>query len=373
MQPFSLLIKPAGADCNLRCEYCFYLGRSELYPETNCHRMTEATLTRLVRGFLALPFPVHSFAFQGGEPLLMGEDFYRVLVKLQKRYARPGSIIQNCVQTNATLMTPSLAKFFAEEGFLIGVSVDGPERIHNLRRYNVAGQGSHADVLRGIELLKDAGAQFNILTLITTANVNNPLEIYHYLRDTIGTRYMQFIECVEWDQNGNLLPYAITPEAWATFITTIFDEWFATDTKQVSIRLFDSIASRIQTGCANSCSMGLDCRSYFVVEHNGDVYPCDFFVRPELCLGNIFTHDWDELWDNPLHTTFGKRKSTWNESCQACPWRSFCNGDCPKNRTGHDASKDSRTLSHLCPAWKRIYAHVVPSIRLLLDSLPRNK
>lgn len=372
MQPFSLLIKPAGADCNLRCEYCFYLGRSELYPESSQHRMTEATLTRLVRGFLALPFPVHSFAFQGGEPLLMGEDFYRTLVKLQKRYARPGAVIQNCVQTNATLMTPSLAKFFADEGFLVGVSVDGPEAIHNLRRYNAAGHGSHADVLRGIEYLREAGAQFNILTLVTSANVNDPLGIYHYLRDTIGTRYMQFIECVEWDHEGHLLPYAITPDVWANFITTIFDEWFATDTRNVSIRLFDSIASRIQTGCANSCSMGVDCRSYFVVEHNGDVYPCDFFVRPELRLGNIFTHDWDELWDAPLHTTFGKRKSTWNDLCQSCPWRSFCNGDCPKNRAGHDATKDSRTLSHLCPAWKRIYAHTVPSIRLLLDALPKN-
>lgn len=369
MQPFSLLIKPAGADCNLRCEYCFYLGRSELYPEVTCHRMSEATLTRLVRSYLALPFPVHSFAFQGGEPLLMGEAFYRLLVKLQRRYARPGSIIQNCVQTNATLMTPSLAAFFAEEGFLIGVSVDGPADVHDLRRKNVAGQGSHAAVLRGIQLLREAGAKFNILTLVTSANVEQPLDLYHYLRDEVGANYLQFIECVEWNADGTLLPYAITADQWAQFVITIFDEWLAKDTRSVSVRLFDSIASRIQTGQANSCAMGCDCRSYFVVEHNGDIYPCDFFVRPELCLGNLYTHDWDELWDAPIHTSFGKRKAMWNSQCQGCAWRSFCNGDCPKNRVGHDASKDPKTLSHLCSAWKQIYGHTVPAIRLLLQSM----
>ena len=367
MRPFSLLIKPAGADCNLRCEYCFYLGRSELYPEQKVHRMDEATLTRLVRGYLALPFPIHSFAFQGGEPLLMGEDFYRTLVRLQRRYARPGAIIQNFVQTNATLFTPSLARFFAEEGFLVGVSVDGPEAVHNLRRCDAAGNVSHAAVMRGIDCLREAGTEFNILTLITQANVHQPLETYRYLRDIVGTRYMQFIECVEWDEKGQLLPYAIQPEEWANFICTLFDEWIEKDVASVSVRLFDSIASKMQTGNPNSCAMGNDCRAYFVVEHNGDVYPCGFFVRPELKLGNLHEHDWDELWDAPLHTQFGQRKACFNTLCETCAWRTFCNGDCPKNRTGHDASRDARTLSHLCPAWKRIYGHLVPALKALLQ------
>jgi uncharacterized protein len=330
--------------------------------------MDEATLTRLVRSYLALPFPIHSFAFQGGEPLLMGEAFYRQLVKLQKRYARPGAIIQNAIQTNATLMTPSFASFFAEEGFLVGVSVDGPQAVHDLRRKHKSGQGSHAEVLRGISYLREAKANFNILTLVTTANVHQPLELYHYLRDDLGARYLQFIECIEWDANGTPLPYALSSEAWANFILTIFDEWLANDTRHVSIRLFDAIASKMQTGQAHNCAMGCDCRSYFVVEHNGDIYPCDFFVRPELRLGNLFTHDWDELWDAPLHTAFGERKKTWHTHCQGCPWRTFCNGDCPKNRTGHDTSKDPRTLSALCPAWKKIYAHIIPAMRLLLQN-----
>lgn len=373
MKPFSLLIKPAGADCNLRCAYCFYLGRRELYPEVAIHRMDEATLTRLVRGYLALPFPSHAFAFQGGEPLLMGEGFYRTLLKLQRRYARPGAQITNCVQTNGTLVTPALAEFFAKERFLLGVSVDGPEAVHNARRPDAAGHGSHAAVMRGLGLLKAAGAEFNLLTLVSQSNVGDPLGTYRYLRDGLGARYLQFIECVEFDGQGGLLPYAITPEAWADFIIAVFDEWYAHDLHTVSVRLFDSVVAKLLTGNANSCSMGCDCREYFVVEHNGDIYPCDFFVRPELRLGNLTTHDWDELWDEPRHAAFGARKAACNPACDACPHRFFCQGDCPKNRTGHDASRDARTLSFLCPAWKRIYAHIVPPLRREAERLRKTR
>lgn len=371
MRPFSLLIKPAGADCNLRCAYCFYLGRRELYPETAVHRMDEATLTRLVRGYLALPFPAHTFAFQGGEPLLMGEAFYRTLLRLQRRYARPGAQITNCVQTNGTLLTPSLAEFFAKERFLLGVSVDGPEAVHDERRPDAAGHGSHAAVMRGLDCLRAAGAEFNLLTLVSQSNVRDPLGTYRYLRDTLGARYLQFIECVEFGDDGRPLPYALTPEQWADFVIAVFDEWYAHDLRTVSVRLFDSVVAKLLTGNANSCSMGCDCREYFVVEHNGDVYPCDFFVRPELRLGNIATHDWDELWDEPRHTAFGARKATLNPACEGCPHRFFCEGDCPKNRTGHDASRDPRTLSFLCPAWRRIYAHIVPPLRREADRLKR--
>ncbi len=363
MHPFSLLIKPAGADCNLRCAYCFYLGRSELYPETACHRMDDATLTRLVRGYLALPFSAHTFAFQGGEPLLMGEVFFQKVVALQRRYARPGAVVTNCVQTNGTLITPSLATFFAKEQVLVGVSVDGPEAVHNRRRSDASGRGSYAAVMAGIDRLKAAGVAFNILTLVSQSNVHDPIGTYRYLRDTVGARYLQFIECVELDAQGHLLPDSISPDAWADFIIAIFDEWYAHDLKTVSVRLFDSVVSKLLTGNANSCAMGCDCRAYVVVEHNGDVYPCDFFVRPELRLGNILTHDWDEVWENPMHTAFGARKAQMHPDCEACAHRMFCQGDCPKNRAGHDPTKDPRTRSYLCSAWKRIYDHILPPLR----------
>lgn len=373
MHPFSLLIKPAGADCNLRCAYCFYLGRAELYPETSCHRMTEATLTRLVRSYLALPFVAHTFAFQGGEPLLMGETFFRKLVTLQKRYARLGSQITNCVQTNGTLLTESLATFFAQEHFLLGVSVDGPAELHNLRRPNVNGEGSHAMVMRGLNLLKAAKTEFNLLTLVSQSNVHHPLEVYRYLRDELECHFMQFIECVEFDAAGVLSSDAITPDEWANFIITIFDEWYAKDKTTVSIRLFDSVMGKLLNGEAHSCAMGGDCRAYFVVEHNGDVYPCDFFVRPELKLGNLHTEDWDELWDAPLHTQFGRRKTHWNIACATCPYLKFCQGDCPKNRSGHDFKADSTRLSWLCSAWKRIYAHILPPLQQEIHQLKRQR
>ncbi len=363
MQPFSLLIKPAGADCNLRCEYCFYLDRAELYPEQRCHRMSSALLKHLVRSYLALPFPTHTFAFQGGEPLLMGEDFYRELVTLQRRYARPGTNILNCVQTNGTLLTPSLARFFAEEHFLLGVSVDGPAEYHNLRRLDCAGHGTHAAVLKGLDLLDDAGVEYNLLTLVSQSNVHHPREVYRYLRDTLKCRHMQFIECVESDASGASLPFAIGADEWADFVIALFDEWYPNDRTTVSIRLFDSIISQLMTGHAHSCAMGCDCRAYFVVEHNGDVYPCDFFVSPETHLGNLLTHDWDELWDAPAHTAFGLRKANYHADCAVCPYRQFCQGDCPKNRTGHDVAADPRTRSRLCSAWKRIYAHILPPLQ----------
>ena len=369
MTPFSLLIKPAGADCNLRCAYCFYLDRASLYPETNCHRMSEETLTRLVRSYLALPFPAHTFAFQGGEPLLMGEAFYRQLFTLQKRYARLGSRITNCIQTNGTLITDSMAELFAKEKVLLGVSVDGPAEIHNLRRPNANGEGSHAMVTRGLDRLKAAGAEFNLLTLVSKSNVHQPLELYHYLRDTLNCRFMQFIECVEFDATGALTADAITPDEWANFIITLFDEWYANDKTTVSVRFFDSILNKLLSGNAHSCAMSGDCRAYFVVEHNGDVYPCDFFVRPELRLGNIHSEDWDELWEMPLHTAFGARKRQWHEDCNICPYLTFCQGDCPKNRTGHTFSPDAKQRSWLCSAWKRIYAHILPILTREAEAL----
>lgn len=369
MQPFSLLIKPASADCNLRCDYCFYLDRASLYPETTTHRMQPEVLQRLVRGFLALPMPVHTLAFQGGEPLMMGEEFYREVVRVQECYARPGAVISNSVQTNGTLITPTLAEFFARRHFLTGVSVDGPAEIHDRQRCNCAGKGSHADVIRGIDCLRDAGAEFNILTLVSQANIGEPEALYDYLRDDLGVRFHQYIECVEFAPDGSPAPFAVTPEQWGEFLCRLFDHWYATDTRRVSVRLFDSLLARLISGEEHACTLGTDCRKYLVVEHNGDVYPCDFYVRPEYKLGNILTHDWDELVDSPLFAAFGARKRTWNVACAACPHLDLCRGDCPKNRVGHSSAADPATLSYLCPGWKRFYAYARPRLEKLAENV----
>ncbi len=366
MKPFSLLIKPASADCNLRCEYCFYLDRAELYPECKVHRMAPEVMRHLVRSFQALPFPCHAMAFQGGEPLMMGEAFYRNLVATQNRYKRPGQIISNSLQTNLTLMTPSLAQFISDNHFLVGVSVDGPEAIHDLRRKKIDGSGSHHLVMRGLDALNQAHADYNILTLVSQSNVNDPIGTYTYLRDTLKTNFMQFIECVEFMPDGSLAPYAITPEQWGDFLCEIFDYWYATDTEKVSVRLFDSILAKLAFGQITTCSLGCDCRNYLVVEHNGDVYPCDFYVQPEYKLGNIMENDWDELFDNPIYTQFGARKHQFNVACKTCPHADICAGDCPKNRVGHSAHSDPSKLSALCPAWIKFYDHCRPRLEKLV-------
>lgn len=365
MRPFSLLIKPASADCNLRCEYCFYLDRASLYPSCTVHRMSSEVMQHLFRSYLALPMPEHVIAFQGGEPLMMGEQFYRDVVKTQQRYARPDRVISNSVQTNVTLMTPTLASFLAKNDFLIGVSVDGSEDVHDLRRKRIDGKGSHAQVLQGIHYLDEVDAQYNILTLVSQSNVHDPIGLYLYLRDTIQTKFMQFIECVEFCPDGSLAPYAITPKQWGHFLCELFDYWYKEDTHRISIRLFDSLIAKIALNQIHTCSLGMDCRQYLVVEYNGDVYPCDFYVQPEYKLGNIMENDWDELFDNPVYAKFGARKRQFNDACKICPHLDLCAGDCPKNRVGHGAFSDPTRLSSLCSAWRIFYAHCRPRLEHL--------
>ena len=286
VRPFSLLIKPAGADCNLRCRYCFYLDRCSLYPDQSRHRMSETVLEQTVRSFMATPQPVHAFGWQGGEPTLMGEAFFKRVTALQQRYGAPGAQVSNGLQTNATLIDDTLAAHLAEYRFLVGVSLDGPPHLHDPNRITTGGRGTHADVMRGIDALRRHGVEFNVLTLVNRLNVGAPETVYDYLVDQ-DVLFHQYIECVEFDTEGRLLPFAIDGASWGEFLCRLFDHWYPRDVRKVSVRLFDAILARIVEGRPNCCSMGNDCRDYFVVEHNGDIYPCDFYVYPEWRLGNV--------------------------------------------------------------------------------------
>lgn len=365
---FSLLIKPASADCNLRCEYCFYLDRSGLYPETAVHRMSEEVLERLVRSYLATPQPVYAFVWQGGEPLLMGSDFFERVTDLQMAYSRRGSDVSNAVQTNATLMTDRLARQFRACRFLTGISLDGPAGLHDAARKDMAGQGSHVKVLEGLECLKRNGAEYNVLTLVSTHNAAHPAEIYDYLVDDIGAKFLQFIECVELDGQGSVAPYCVTPEEWGSFLCAVFDRWYERDTRRISVRLFDTVIAKLVTGQDICCTAGLDCRQYFVVEYNGDVYPCDFHVLPELKLGNVMTHTWQEMAESETFKAFGLRKRHTHAACSLCPYFRFCAGDCPKNRIGHSGSA-ANVLSYLCEGWKLFFAHTLPRFEELARSV----
>ncbi len=372
MQPFSLLVKPASADCNLRCRYCFYLDRAALYPASTRHRMADDVLERMIRTFLATDQPVHAFGWQGGEPTLMGLAFFERVTELQQRHGRAGGSVSNGLQTNTTLIDDAWAAHLRRYNFLVGVSIDGPPEVHDRYRVFVDGRGAHADVMRGLACLARNRVEHNVLTLVSQANVRRPRETYHYLRDDLGVMFHQYIECVEFDRDGNLRPFAVSGAEWGDFLCGVYDEWIACgDTRRVSVRLFDSLLTMMVEGVANVCSMGRDCRQYLVVEHNGDVYPCDFYVRPELKLGNLMTDTWDELLASPMYAAFGARKRQWNPKCADCRYLRFCAGCCPKNRPG--GGGDPMALSALCEGWMRFYEHAIPGLTRLADDVRQER
>ena len=276
MKPFSLLIKPTSADCNLKCAYCFYIEKSSLYPDTAVHRMGDETLKALVRGYLRTPQPQYAFAWQGGEPTLMGVDFFRRVTDLQAKLARPGSSIANHLQTNAMLVDDELAVHLARYRFLVGVSLDGPARLHDRYRTFAGGNGTHAQVMKGIETLRCHRVETNVLPLVSMGNADQGREVFNYLTDQ-GFRYHQYIPCVDFDPKGRRMPYALTPQAWGEFLCTIFDQWIAWGPELVSVRYLEALLFKLITGSYNLCHMDRSCNQYFLVKHNGDVYKvCGF-------------------------------------------------------------------------------------------------
>ncbi len=361
LRPFSLLVKPASADCNLRCTYCFYLDHCSFYPETKRHRMSEQVLEQMIRSYMHTEQPSHQFGWQGGEPTLMGLEFFERVVALQQRHGRAGANVANGLQTNGTLITEELAKHLAHYRFLTGVSLDGPAYLHDRYRLRAAGGGSHADVLRGIRCLRNHSAEFNILVLVNEANVKEPAEVYHYLCDH-DFLFHQYIPCVEPDENRRVLPFSTTGEEWGEFLCTIFDMWHPGDTRRVSIRLFDAVLALLVDNVRNVCPFGENCRQYVVVEYNGDVFPCDFFVEKRLRLGNVCEDSWATVQQSPVYADFGSQKSLWNSRCDSCDLEWICKGDCLKHRlcTG---GGDPRRLSDLCVAWKMFYGHTMDRFR----------
>ncbi|MFW5857459.1 MAG: anaerobic sulfatase maturase [Planctomycetota bacterium] len=366
MRPFSLLVKPTSADCNLRCAYCFYLDRAELYPESRKHRMSDEVLETMIRTFMQTDQPQYAIGWQGGEPTLMGVEFFRRVVELQKQYGRGGAVVANGLQTNATLIDDEFARHLAQYHFLVGCSLDGPAEIHNQYRKTIGGEGSHAAVWRGIEALRRHDAEFNILVLVSQANVHRSREVYRYLCDQ-GLYYHQYIPCVEFQSGFEPHPFAISGREWGEFLCEIFDEWVPNDTRRVSVRHFDSVLEYLVTDRTNVCVMGSDCRQYLVVEHNGDVYPCDFWVRDHYRLGNIRTDAWADLQASEVYRDFGVLKAQWNAACTDCPHLPLCRGDCLKHRLPKE--NDPRTLSWLCEGWKLFYDHTLDRFRALAQTV----
>lgn len=370
MKPFSLLVKPASADCNLHCAYCFYLKKAALYPQSAPHRMSDAVLERMVRSYLETEQPVYAFGWQGGEPTLMGLDFFERVTSLQETAGRAGAVVSNGLQTNGVLINDDLARHLGAYKFLLGVSLDGPAEIHDHYRRDGSGKETHAGVLRGIAALKRNHVEFNILTLVSQANVGKAQQVYRYLRDA-GFLFHQYIECVEFEPDGTFKPFAVGGEAWGEFLCGIYDEWRKSDVRKVSVRLFDSILALLVDGTANVCHMAGDCRQYLVVEHNGDVYPCDFHVEPALRLGNVMQDSWDSMLASPAYAAFGARKRERNEACAECEYQRLCAGDCPKNRP--NGAPATRPLSALCAGWKLFYAHALPGLNDIAEQIKKER
>ena len=316
--------------------------------------MSDSTLECLVSDYLLTKQKVYSFAWQGGEPALMGIDFFKRVTELQEKHAQPGAQIVNSLQTNATLINDSLASHLAQFNFLVGCSLDGPPEIHNCYRKYPSAKPSHAAVQKGIETLHRHGVEFNILTLVSQANVHQASSVYRYLVSH-GFFFHQYIPCVEFDESGKLLPFSITGDEWGRFLCEIFDNWYPHDVRRVSIRHFDALLNKRIDHIESVCSLADNCCQYFVVEYNGDVYPCDFFVQEDLKIGNIAETSWETFLSSPVYHKFGQQKSRVNPQCGQCNYSGLCMGDCQKHRV-----KDSTQfpgLSHLCSGWQQFFKH----------------
>jgi len=352
----SLLIKPASAVCNLDCTYCFYLDRdADPYKALPARRMTLDTLERLVDTYLFYSYPASTFAFQGGEPTLAGLDFFHQLVAFQQRYGRNGQQVSNALQTNGTLLDRDWCELFRTYQWLVGLSLDGPEEANDRYRFNKEGRGTWKRVVEKVELLARERVEFNILCVLSQANVDRPKELYRFFRG-LGVENLQFIPLAEFDGDGNPLPFTITPQQYGRFLCEVFDLWWP-ERRRVRVRFFDNIAEALAGHKPGNCTMHETCDSYVVVEYNGDIYPCDFFVEGGWKLGNIMLDSWAEISRRSRRYSFAAKKTLPHAECQVCEYQSICHGGCPKLR--HGRNRRFEDLDYFCQAYKMIFARSV--------------
>lgn len=377
--PFHVMTKPIGSLCNLACSYCFYLEKAHLYEKPGAMRMSPAVLEQYVRDYItAQPGPVVSFAWQGGEPTLLGLDYFRHVVELQKRHAG-GKMIENAFQTNGVLVDDEWAKFFAENQFLVGISIDGPRELHDAYRVDKGQQPTFEKVFAGLQALKRNGVEFNTLTTLHRKNAPHPREVYRFLREH-GSRFMQFIPIVEraapadskhkgfWlaappdfeadDFDDQVTPWSVRPVEFGNFLCGVFDEWIKQDVGTVFVQHFDSALANWTGQPAGICVFSENCGRALAVEHNGDVYSCDHYVYPEYRLGNLTQTPLAELVDSPVQARFGLAKSkTLPRYCRDCSARFACHGECPKHRFLRTPDGEPG-LNYLCAGYKKFFRHI---------------
>lgn len=380
---FHLLAKPTGAICNLDCAYCFFLDKELLYPGSK-FRMSDAVLERYIRQLIeSHRVDQVTVAWQGGEPTLMGLDFYRKAMALEEKYRRPGMTFLNTMQTNGTLLNDEWGEFFKEHNFLIGLSLDGPRDLHDVYRVDKGGQPTFDKVMRGLRLLQKHGVEYNLLTTVNRVNADYPLEVYQFLRDEAGADWMQFIPVVERINENGLTLYqagttvsdrSVLPEQFGDFLTTIFDEWVRHDVGRIYVQTFEA-AARNWLGLESSgmCVFNETCGQGLALEHNGDLYACDHFVEPDYHLGNIQDEHMIKLVASPQQLKFGaSKRDTLPQYCLECDVRFACHGECPKNRflTTPDGEPG---LNYLCAGFKHFFHHVDFPMKLMAGLIRRGR
>ena len=376
---FHLMVKPRGAICNLDCKYCYFLQKEELYPGSQ-FRMPLEVLRSYTRQYIdAQNIPEVTFAWQGGEPTLMGLGFFETAVKLQQQYKKPGTRIFNSLQTNGTLLNDEWCRFFKQHDFLIGLSLDGPRELHDAYRVNKGGQPTFDAVMDGLRLLQKHGVEFNVLTTVHAANAPYPLKVYRFLRDEVGAQFVQFIPIVErmnetgYQEGDKVTNRSVTAEGYGTFLTTIFDEWVRRDVGSTYVQMFDVALGAWMGQPGGLCIFAPTCGDALALEHNGDLYACDHYVEPDFLLGNIGEDMMIPLVASEKQRHFGQHKQdSLPRYCRECEVRFACHGGCPKNRF-IDTPDGESGLNYLCGGYKLFFNHVDAPMRMMTQLLKQQQ
>lgn len=382
-----VMLKPAGSLCNLRCKYCYYLEKNKLYADVRRHVISDELLEKFIREYIeAQTTPEVLFTWHGGETLMRPLSFYKKALELQRVYAR-GRHIDNCIQTNATLLNDEWCRFFKANNFLVGVSIDGPQEFHDEYRRTVTGKPTFMQVMRGISLLNRHGVEWNAMAVVNDFNADYPLEFYRFFKD-IGCHYIQFAPIVErvvsrpdgltlapgmqGDGTG-LADYSVTPEQWGSFLCAIFDEWVRNDVGSYFVQLFDATLANWAGQTPGVCVVSRECGHAGVMEFNGDVYSCDHFVYPEHRLGNIHDKTLAEMMYSRQQSEFARMKTQMlTRQCRECKYLFACNGECPKNRFVCD-SYGNYGHNYLCSGYRQFFEHVAPYMDFMKNELDNRR
>lgn len=391
------MTKPIGPACNLDCSYCFYLEKARLYPNTRNWRMPDDVLERYISDYIAAqPVPEVTFAWQGGEPTMLGVPYFQKIVAIQQRYA-DGRTIHNTLQTNGTLLDDAWGRFLRENRFLVGLSIDGPRALHDAYRVDKSQKPTFDRVMAGLEVLKRHKVEFNTLTVISRRNSREPLKVYEFLRRW-GSGFMQFIPLVEREappahplglalaeppsldpadenvvQSTRVTPWSVRPEHYGEFLIAIFEAWVRRDVGRVFVQLFDVALGNWAGEPGGLCVFSETCGNAMAIEHNGDVFSCDHYVYPRFRLGNVMNESLGDMAASPKQRKFGRDKAdTLPRHCRECEVRFACHGECPKHRFLRTPDGEPG-LNYLCAAYKRFFNHVDPYMRVMADLLNKRR